>query len=321
MKIFNVVLALVVAGGAVAAAQADQYPAKTVRIITGSPGNLHDVVSRHFATLLSARWGQPVVVENRAGAGLTIGTAQAVLSPPDGYTLLMTDRTAVAAAPSLIRNLSYDPARDLAPITLVATAPMILVGHESLPARNLHGFIEYVRQQPQAVHFVSAGPATVPHIANEVFKQLVGVEVISVQYKGSPLAMMGLLAGEARAGFMLVPVVLPHLKAGRVKGYAITSLKRFSGAPDVPTVGELGMPELESQYWIAMMAPARTPAPIIQKINRDIVDILSSATMRDKLLALGAEPAPGTPNELAEFIRSETVKWRKVIEVAGMRLD
>ena len=320
-SIRSAAVAVAVTLNLVASAQAEEWPARPVRIVTGGAGNFNDIASRHLAVQLSARWNQPVFVENRPGAGLTIGTAVAAQAAPDGYTLLLSDRTALAAAPTLNRSLPYEPSRDLAPITLVAKAPLILVAHPSVPADDLREFIDYVRHQAQPVHFGSAGPATVPHVANEQFKNLVGANLTSVHYKGSPASMMALLAGEVRAAFMLVPVVLPHLKAGKVKAYAITSETRFSGAPDVPSVVELGIPELESQYWLALLAPARTPEAIIRKVHRDAVEILSSPVTREMLFAQGAEPAPGTPDELAAFIKSETAKWKKVIEVAQMRLD
>ena len=317
----SMAIAVAVTLNLVASAQGQEWPTKPVRIVTGGAGNFNDIVARHFAVHLSARWKQPVFVENRTGAGLTIGTAVAAQAAPDGYTLLVSDRTALAAAPTLNKSLPYEPSRDLAPITLAAKTPMILIAHPSVRAADLREFIDYVRNQPQPVHFGSAGPATVPHVANEHFKQLVGANLTSVHYKGSPASMMALLAGEVSAAFMLVPVVLPHLKAGKVKSYAITSEKRFSGAADVPSVVELGMPELESQYWLALLAPARTPEAIIQKVHRDAVEILNSPATREMLLAQGAEAAPGTPAELAGFIRSETAKWKQVIEVAQMRLD
>jgi len=317
----SMAIAVAVSLNLVASAQAQEWPAKPVRIVTGTAGNFIDIVARHLAVQLSARWKQPAFVENRAGAGMTIGTAVAAQAAPDGYTLLVSDRTALAAAPTLNKSLPYEPSRDLAPITLVTKAPMLLVAHPSVRAADLREFIDYVRHQRQPVHFGDAGPATVPHVANEYFKQLVGANLASVHYKGSAASMIALLAGEVSAGFMLVPVALPHLKAGKVKAYAITSEERFSGAPDVPSVLELGMPELESQYWIALLAPARTPEAIIRKVHRDAVEILNSPATREMLLAQGAEPAPGTPAELAGFIRSETAKWKQVIEVAQMRLD
>ena len=297
------------------------YPAKPVRIITGTAGNFNDVVSRYLATHLSARWSQPVVVENRTGAGLTIGTAAAAQAAPDGYTLLVSDRTALSTAPTLNKALSYDVSRDLAPITLLARTPMLLVAHPSVPATTLPEFVAYLRQQPQPLPFASAGPATVPHLAAEHFKHLTGGDLLPVQYKGSPASMMGLLAGETRAGFVLLPIALPHAKAGKVKAYAITSSKRFADVPDAPTVLEAGMPELESQYWLALLAPARTPEPVMRKIHRDVMQVLDTAGARQMLAAQGAELAIGSSEDLARFIRSETAKWKQVIDVSGMRLD
>jgi len=301
-------------------AAAQEYPAKAVRIITSTPGNFHDIVARHMARLLAERWRQPVVVENRGGAGATLAATATAQAPADGYTLLISDRTGLAVSPTLMRNLAYDPFRDLAPVSLVAAAPMILAAHSSVPAADMRQFVGYLRASAQT-NLGSAGPATGPHLAGEVLKQVTGANVVNVHYKGTPAAMTGLLGGEVQAGFMLVPVVLPHINAGKVKAYAITGKKRFAGAPGIPTMTELGMAELESELWLALMAPARTPELIIARVNRDVVEILKSAAMRDALLALGAEPMHSTPDELAAYMRSETARWRKVIEVAGIRLD
>jgi tripartite-type tricarboxylate transporter receptor subunit TctC len=296
------------------------YPARPVKIITGDAANFVDIVARRISTSLSERWGQAVIVENRPGAGLTIATAAAARSPADGYTILLNDRTALSVAPSLWKNLSYEPAKDLAPLTLIATTPLILVGHQSVPAGNLAEFVQHLRKQ-SATDFFTSGPSTGNHLANELLKQSAGINIVNVHYKGSPPAVSGLLAGETRGGFMLVPVILPHIKSGRVKAYAITSGKRFAGTPEIPSVTELGMPELESEYWIAMMAPVGTPQPIIDKLNRDLVDIMKTPAMREFLLAQGAEPAYGTPADLSALIRTETAKWKKVIDAAGIRLE
>ena len=303
-----------------AAASAQPYPTKPVKIITGDAANFVDTVARRLANSLRDRWGQPVVVENRPGAGLTIATSAAARAAPDGYTLLLNDRTALAFAPSLWKNLSYDPSKDLAPITLLATTPLILVGHSSVAANNLAEFIEYLRK-PIAADFFTSGPSTGNHLANELLKQATRVNIENVHYKGSPPAVSGLLAGETKGGFMLVPLILPHVKSGRVKAYAITSGKRFAGTPDIPSVTELGMAELESDYWIAMVAPAGTPPAIVDKLNRDIVDVMKTPAMREFLLAQGAEPAYGSPAELSRLIGSETAKWKRVIDAAGIRLD
>jgi tripartite-type tricarboxylate transporter receptor subunit TctC len=298
---------------------AQNYPTKPVRIITGSSASLPDIIARYIAPRLNERWGQPVVVENRPGAGLTIGTAAAAKSASDGYTLLMADRTSIAAAPSLYQNLAYDPVKDLAPITLVAATPLILVAHPSVPADNLQEFIAYVKKLPQGLAHGTGGVGTVNHLAGELMKQLTGADLIPVHYKGSGAAMMGILGGEVKVGFSLPPIALPQLKAGKVKAYVVTSKRRLAGAPDIPTVAEAGLPELESEYWIGMLAPAHTPPAIVDKLNRDFVEILQTPATRTALLDQGAEPVPGTPGEFAAFINSETLKWGKVIRTAGFK--
>jgi tripartite-type tricarboxylate transporter receptor subunit TctC len=302
-------------------AESQDYPARPVKIIAGTPGNFSDVVARQVGRALSERWGKPVVIENRPGAGGTIGTAAAAQSAPDGYTLLVSDRTALAAAPSLNRNLAYDPLRDLAPITLLAASPMLLIAHPSVPAKDLREFIEYLRAERQPTNFASSGNATVTHLAAEVFRQVTGANVVPVHYKSSPPAMLGLLAGETKACFMLMSVALPHVKAGKVKAYAITSKNRFEGTPDVPTVAEYGFVEMEAEYWLALLAPTGTPRPVITKIHRDVVDYLRSAEMKQAMLGVGSQAVHSTPEELSEFIRSETARLKKVIESAGITSD
>ena len=315
------VVSLIAAGIAVATApvSAQNYPIKPVRFITGSNASFGDIVTRNIAQRLNERWGQPVVVENRPGAGLTIGTTIAAKSPPDGYTLLMGDRTSIAAAPSLYRNLSYDPLKDLAPITLVASAPMLLVAHPSIPPANLREFIAYAKQASQPLGYASAGIGTATHLPGEQLKQLTGIDLVAVHYKGGGAAMLAMLAGEVKAGFSVVPLALPHVRAGKVKAYVITTRKRFAGASDIPTVVEAGLPDLESDYWIGMFVPAHTQTALIGKINRDVVDILQTPAMRTALLDQGAEPGGGTPEEFAALIKSEIAKWGRVIKTAGIK--
>ena len=295
------------------------YPAQPVRFISGSNASFGDIVARHIAQRLNERWGQPVVVENRPGAGLTIGTAIAAKATPNGYTLLMGDRSAIAVAPSLYQGLPYDPERDLAPITLVASAPLLLLAHPSVPAANLREFIAYAKQTPQPLGYASAGIGTANHLPGEQLKQLTGIDLTAVHYKGGAPAMAAMLGGEVKVGFNLLPIALPHVKAGKVKAYVITTKKRFPGAPDIPTVLEAGLPDLIGDYWIGMFAPGRTPQTLVAKVNRDVTDILQSSAMHASLLDQGAEPVPGTPGEFAAFIKSETVKWGKVIKTAGIK--
>jgi tripartite-type tricarboxylate transporter receptor subunit TctC len=306
---------------AAASASAQNYPAKPVRIVTGGAGTFHDVVTRQLGQRLSERWGQPVVVENQAAAALTIGTGIAARATPDGYTLVMSDRSALAVAPNLYKSVPYDAVKDFAPITLAALAPTMLVAHPSVPAATLAEFLAYAKQQPGGVHFASAGPGTNNHVATELLKHATGVNAVTIHYKGGGASTLAILSGEVKVGFGNVPNVLPHVKAGKVKAYAVSGRQRFPGAPDVPTAAEAGFPGFELEFWIGMLAPARTPPALVTKLNRDIGEILRTPAMRTTLLAQGAEAAPGTPDEFAAYISSESAKMKKLIEVTGMRAD
>jgi len=312
---------LIAASTAVSPVQAQTYPAKPVRIITGGPGTLMDIVARHLGQRLGEHWGQPAVVENRGGAGFTIGTGIAARSAPDGYTLVLADRTALAAAPSLYKTLSYDPVKDLAPITLVAVAPTVLVSHPLIPAADLREFIAYGKQHKGALDFASSGPGTVGHMTNELFRHAAGIDLVNVQYKGGGAAMAAIISGEAKAGFVIAANTLSMVNAARLKAYAVSGKKRFAGAPDIPTADEAGLPGFESIYWVGMLAPAGTPGQIIAKLNGDFVEILKSPSMQAALVTQGAEAASGTPEEFSAFIKSETVKLKKVIDLTGMRAE
>lgn len=306
---------------AAASASAQNYPAKPVRIITGGAGTFHDIVTRQLAQRLSERWGQAVVVENQGAAALTIGTGMVARAAPDGYTLVISDRSALAVAPNLYKSLPYDPARDFAPIMLVAVAPTMLVAHSSVPASTLSEFLAYAKAQPRGIDFATAGPGTNNHIAMELLKHATGVNAVPIHYKGGGASTLAMVSGEVKAGFGLVPSALPHVKAGKLKAYVVTGKRRFPGAPDIPTATEAGLPGFELEFWIGMLAPAHTPPAIVAKLNRDIGEILRTPEMRTLLLAQGAEAAPGTPDEFAAFINSESAKMKRLIELTGMRAD
>lgn len=306
---------------AAASASAQNYPAKPVRIITGGAGTFHDIVTRQLALRLSERWGQPVVVENQGAAALTIGTGMVARAAPDGYTLVMSDRSALAVAPNLYKSLPYDPAKDFAPITLAALAPTMLIAHPSVPAATLSEFLAYAKSQPRGIDFATAGPGTNNHIAMELLKHATGVNAVPIHYKGGGASTLAMLSGEVKVGFALVPQVLPHVKTGKLKAYVVSGRKRFPGAPDIPTAAEAGLPGFELEFWIGMLAPAHTPPAIVAKLNRDIGEILRTPEMRSILLAQGAEAATGTPDEFAAHINSEAAKMKKLIELTGMRAD
>jgi tripartite-type tricarboxylate transporter receptor subunit TctC len=306
---------------AAASASAQNYPDKPVRIITGGVGTFHDIVTRQLAQRLSERWGQPVIVENQGAAALTIGTGMIARAAPDGYTLVMSDRSALAVAPYLYKSLTYDPARDFAPVTLAALAPTMLVAHPSVAAATLSELLAYAKSQPRGIDFATAGPGTNNHIAMELLKHATGVDAVAIHYKGGGASTLAILSGEVKVGFALVPQVLSQVKAGKLKAFVVTGKKRFAGAPDIPTAAEAGLPGFELEFWIGMLAPAHTPPAIVAKLNRDIGEILRTPEMRTILLAQGAEAAPGTADEFAAYINGEAAKMKSLVELTGMRVD
>ena len=301
---------------------AQNYPNKPVRVITGSPGTTTDIVMRHIGQQLSERWRQPVVVENRGGAALTIGTSIAARARADGYTLLMSDRSAIAVAPSLYRDIPYNPLRDLTPITLAAVTSSLLVAHPSFPPTNLQEFIGHAKRYPGTVNMAGGAPGTAGHIAAELFKRMAGVDVVLVSYKGGAATIAAIVSGETKVGFNGMPTSLPHVKTGKLKAYASTGRTRFAGTPDIPTMAEAGLPGYHADYyWVGMFAPAGLPGPLVAKINRDVVEVLQTPTMKAALFAQGAEASPKTPAEFAAFVKSETARMKEVIEFAGVRQE
>jgi tripartite-type tricarboxylate transporter receptor subunit TctC len=300
---------------------AQTYPNRHVRIVTGGAGSFHDVVARQLGQRLSERWGQAIVIENQPAAGLTIGSSIAAKAEPDGYTLLLADRTALAAAPHLYRNLRYDPVKDFRPITLIARAPSVVAVNFGLGVADLREFIDYARRQPKPVLYASAGVATVSHLTGELFRQLAKLDVQFIQYKGGADATLAVLKGEAQFTSAVTSVVLPHVAAGKMKALAVASARRFAAAPDIPTGAEAGLPGFEAEQWLGMVAPAATPDAIADKLNRDIVDVLRTPAFRETLRAQGGEVSPGTPAELAAFIASETVRLKTLINAVGLRME
>ena len=299
---------------------ANGYPNKPVRIITGAAGaTVHDVATRLLGQRLSERWGQPIVVENQPAAALTIGTRIAARATPDGYTLLMSDRSALSVAPSLYTNLQYDPLKDFSPITLTARLPSALVAHPSVPATTLREFLDYAKQQSGPINFASAGVGTAGHIANELFRSLTGIKLINIHYKGGGASVLALMGGEVKAGVSLMGNVLPHVRAGKLKAYVVTGKTRFAGAPEIPNAVESGLPGLDTEFWIGMLAPARTPAALVARLNREMTEIIQAPEYHAALLKQGAESLAGTPEQFAGLIKSETVKWAKVIKEAGIK--
>jgi len=302
--------------GLTMASAAQDYPARPVRIVTAAPATMMDVVSRLLAQRLGERWGRPVVVDNRRASSASVSQAT-----PDGYTLLVADSGALAIKPNIYRSPGYDVQRDFAPIAPVASSPGLLVAHPSLPAANLGEFIASARHQPRGVKFATAGPWTSNHLTAELFRQLTGVNLVLVNYKGGGASMAAIMSGESKAGFSVPFVSLPHVKAGSLKAYAVTSGTRFAAAPEIPTMAEAAGVNLITTYWFGLLAPAQTPPMLVERINRQVVDLLQSSAMRSALLEQGAEPGSGTHKEFDAFIRSETARFKKVIESAGIKAE
>ena len=315
----QIVTLILLAG--IGSASLAQYPVKPVRIIAASTGTSGDLLARYLGQRLSERWGQPVVIENRSGAGAVIAAEIAAKAAPDGYTVHLGQHGSFAAAPSLYKKLAYDPLKDFAPITLYAHVPFIIIAHPSLPSANMKDFVEYARARPGAINYSSGGAGGAAHLNFELLNHTANLKLVHVAYKGIGVATTAVISGEVQITASPVPVALPHVKSGKVKAYATTGKNRFSGAADIPTVAEAAFPGFDATTWFAMFAPARTPADIVRTLNRDMVSIINTPAVRTWLLAQGAEPAPGTPEELTAFLKSDIEKWGKVIRAAGIKAE
>lgn len=300
-------------------AKAENYPARPVRwIVPFPPGGAADIVSRAIGVKLSETWGQQVVMDNRPGAGGNLGIEIASRASPDGYTLVIVPAT-FTTSPSLQRHLPYDPAKDFMPVTLVSSSALILVVHPSLKAASVRELIALAKSRPGQLNYASSGIGASAHLAAELFKTMAGVNIVHVPYKGQPPAMLDLISGQVQMMFPNAPVALPHLRAGKLRALAVTTLKRSSALPELPTMAESGLAGFEVNQWSGLMVPAGTPKAIIAKLHDDIVRALELPDVRKNLTSLGFDPVGSTPEEFSAYIRSEIRKWAKVIADAGIR--
>jgi tripartite-type tricarboxylate transporter receptor subunit TctC len=303
-------------------AQAQPYPTKPIRMIVGfAPGGGADIAARLVGQKLAEALGQPVVIENRPGAGGTLGNALAAKSTPDGYTLLMTASGPHAIAPSLYANLQYDVLRDFAPITLVNANQYILAVHPSVPAKSVPELLAWLKQQSEPQTYASAGNGTPAHLAAELFAAMAGVRLQHVPYRGAAPALTGLMSGDVKLLFSDMAVALPHLKENKVRALAITSLKRSPLAPDLPTLDEAGLKGYEALVWQGLLAPAGTPPEIIARLNAESVRILALPEIRERFASLGSSVEPGTPDAFAAVVRRDVDKWAKVIKDANVKAE
>jgi tripartite-type tricarboxylate transporter receptor subunit TctC len=318
-----VVVSIVLASlGATPNALAQGYPSKPVRLIVPfAAGGTGDVLGRLLASKMSEGLGQPVVLEFKPGAGTTLGTDLTAKSPPDGYTILLSASTTMSINASLYRKLPYDTLKDLAPVSLVASIPNMLVANLALPANTVHELIALAKASPGKLNYASPGSGTTPHLAGELFKTSAGINLVHVPYKGAGPAIVDVLGGHVPMLFDNIPSVQPQVTSGKMKAIAVTSAKRSPAMPNVPTFAEAGFTDFEANSWWAILAPAGTPKEIIARLNAEVVKAVNNPGIRERFLGLGAEPAPSTPEECAAHIKAEVGKWAVIVKVSGARVD
>jgi len=298
---------------------AQSYPARPIRMIVAyPPGGGTDIVGRMMGQKLGENLGQTVVVDNRGGATGNIGTEIAAHATADGYTLLMGNVAPNAINVSLFKKLPFDPVKDFAPVSLVAVTPNILVVQPSSPVKTVKDLIALAKSKPGTLNFPSAGVGSSSHLAGEMLKSIAGIDMVHVPYKGGGPALVALLSGQVQLMFATLPAAMPHVKSGKLRPVAVTTSHRSQALPELPTIAESGVPGYEAATWYGLLAPAGTPKAIVDRLHAEIVKILATDT-RQRLAAQGFEPAGTTPAEFAGYIKSEIVKWGKVIKAAGIR--
>jgi tripartite-type tricarboxylate transporter receptor subunit TctC len=301
-----------------AAASADQYPSRTIHLVVGfPPGGINDIVARLIAPKMSETLGQTVIVENRPGAGGTIGADYVARSEPDGYTLMLGSVSNLAMASALYKSLPYDSTKDFAPVALVATSPNIMVVNPALPVHSVKDLIKLAKEKPGTINYASAGIGTSNHLTVELLKVMTGTDIVHVPFNGDTPAVTAVLANQVPMMFPTLPVALPYIKAGKLRAIAVSSAKRSALLPDVPTVAESGkLPKFAVSVWVGIVAPAKTPQPIIDKLNAAIRKAAEAPDSRTKLAKLGVEPATDTSAEFGSYIAAETKQWSKVAHSA-----
>jgi tripartite-type tricarboxylate transporter receptor subunit TctC len=295
------------------------YPTKTVRfVITFPPGGGSDFTVRPIAQRLSETWGQPVIVDSRPGGSAMIGTDYVVRSPPDGYTVLLSGSSEVSMNVALFKKMPYDPVRDLQPVTLVCTAPLVLVAHPSLPVKSVKELVALARSKPRALSYASIGAGSPHHFAGELIKTTFHIDMTHVPYKGGAPAVMDNIGGHVPIGFSTASLSIPHVKAGRLRALAVTSAKRSDAVPDIPTVAEAGAPGFDIAQWFAIWLPAKTPKDIAGKLYSEVVRIVQAPDYKQRQFEVAADVVGSSPEALADHQKTEIEKYRKIAAVAGI---
>jgi tripartite-type tricarboxylate transporter receptor subunit TctC len=303
-------------------ATAQQFPAKLVRLVVPqTPGGATDVFARKIGQMLSERWGQPVIIENRAGAGGVVGSDVVAKSSPDGYTLLVTYAGSQAINPSLYPKMPFDSVKDFQTVATLAVTPFILIVHPNLPAKTLAEFIALAKAKPGALTYASSGNGSVNHLLGEMLKAASGIDILHVPYRGVAPAITDVVSGQVDSAFSSVPSVLQMIRSGNVRAIAVSSVRRVAVAPEIPTIAESGFPGFDVNPWWGILAPAGTDTAIVRKINEDVGNILRTKEMVDFLATQGAEPLITSPEEFLGLLQADVMKWAKVVKEAGVTLN
>jgi tripartite-type tricarboxylate transporter receptor subunit TctC len=319
-RLLATTLAIACAGAATALAQG--YPTKTVRLIVPFPaGGGSDIVGRIVATRLTEQMKQQVIVDNRGGAGGSIGTEAAARSAPDGYTLVLASTSEIAVNPALYSKLTYDTLRDLAPIALIASTPVVIAVHPSLPVRSVRTLVELAKARPGDINMASAGNGTFTHLSGELFKSVTGINMTHVPYKGAPTALADLAAGQVQIMFSSLPAAIGLINGGRIRAIAVSTDKRAENLPAVPTVAESGVPAYQVTYWYGTFVPAATPKDVLARLFTEVSQALRAPEVASNLNRQGATPGTLSQPQFVDFVKSEHARWGKVARATGVKLD
>ena len=317
LRLLLIGLALMLPGMAVA----ENFPGRTIRLIVPfPPGGPNDIIARVVSQRMSEILKQTIIVDNRSGQGGVVGTDVVAKAPPDGYTIAIASAGALAISPSM-EKVAYDTLKDLQPITLVAKVPEMLVVATNVPANNMQELVKLAKAEPGKLNFASSGPGSMPHLAGELFKLTAGINIVHVPYRGAAPAVNDLLAQQVQMVFLDLPVLLPQIKAGKLKPIAVGTMERVQSLPDVPTTVEVGMPNLQTENWYGMVAPAKTPPEIVAILNKAAIEAMKDPTVIEKLASQGAILVGDSPEHFRSNIDSEIKKWAKVIVDAGVVTD
>jgi tripartite-type tricarboxylate transporter receptor subunit TctC len=317
-----VLLTFLAAVATTALAQVENWPTKSIRlVVTFPPGGSSDAAARIVAPKLAERLGQPVVVDNRPGAGGGVGLDIAAKAPGDGYTIVLASAGGLTANPSLYSRLSYDPARDFAPITLFGTSPFVLVANPSLAVSSVADVIKLAKAQPGRLSYASGGNGTAMHLSGELLKSMAHAHILHIPYRGSAPALLAVMSGETQLAVVDITTAAGQIKSGRVKALGVLGKTRSAMAPELPSLNESGLPGYDASGWFGILAPASTPTAIVQRLNAEITAVLRSPDVRDRFASAWLEPMPSTQEEMASLMKTETAKWAKVIKESGATVD